>query len=455
MTINRSSLTSRRSGMVAVLLVISVVLWFLERSNISWGFNWHYGVVGILVAWYLRMLVRDNSAATLTSFYQIYYNVGMLLSAAIVSSGAEMIEISRQGSANGFFWLMLSFFVIGIEATIFGYRNANLVWLRQSARRLPLAVDRAIILAFILPSLLLAAYVFVLTGGPILSGVDRVTFWRTVAPPGSSILRSIAVQSFFFVAFFFMWRHRSLSQMLLPWMVLIAYILVGLFVLGEKFSLFIILLNVWLIVLVGVIPEFHFNVRHIILAVLIGVMLLFTIAISYIFQDYEAAFILVRAALQSQLLWSVTEDPTGFSLLLQRPECYFRCDWFKDGTDYISFRYLPISTYNFYNEGGTKLSGFMPALPILTIGVIGTLFLHVMTCFALGIIQRKIAAALLQRQPIYGFLLFKLQFGIVIMWFTANMEPLPGLLVTFSAILLYRFIGVVQSDTGRSVQQGA
>jgi len=444
-----------RPLLVIALLAMSTAFWFLERSTLSWGFNWHYGLTAILVVWYLCMLIRDNRAATLTSFYQLYSSLGMLASAAIVASGAPMIEINAQGSANGFFWLMLGFFVVGIEATFLGYRNANLVWLRKKALRFPSGIDRTIILAFVLPSLLLSAYVFILTGGPVLSGVDRVTFWRTLAPPGSSILPSLITQSFFFVAYLYLWRQRSAGKTLLPPLILIAYILAGLLVLGEKFSLFISFLNVWLVVLVGVLPEFRFTARHIVLGGVIAALLLITIALSYVLQDREAAFVLVRAALQSQLLWSVVEDPAALSLLPQRPECYFGCGWFKSGPDYIAFRYLPISLYNHYDEVGTKLSGFMPALPILTIGGMLALLLHCVLCFGLGIIQKKIATALAEKQPVYGFLLFKLHFSVTLIWFGGTQTAVFGLLATIAAIFLYRFICVAQADIVGSPKQKA
>lgn len=450
----RRSYSSGRPLLAIALLAMSTVFWFLERSSFSWGFSWHYGLAAILVIWYLRMLFRDNSAATLTSFYQLYFSFGMLISAAIVAGGAPMVEIGAQGSANGFFWLMFGFFIVGIEATFFGYRSADLVWLRWSALRLPSSMDRIIILAFILSSLLLSAYVFILTGGPVLSGVDRVTFWRTLAPPGSSILPSLIAQSFFFAAFLYLWRYRSAGKMLLPRLILIAYILAGVLILGQKFSLFVGFLNIWLIVLVGILPEFRFSARHIILGLLIAALLLIIVAISYILQDREAAFVLIRTALQSQLLWSVVDDPAALSLLPQRPECYFGCGLFKDGLDYIAFRYLPISLYNHYSEGGTVLSGFMPALPILTIGGILTLMIHCLLCFGLGFVQKKIAVALAEKQTVYGFLLFKLHFSITLIWFGGTQTAVLGVLITIAAMIVYRFVCIVQVSTSRSAAKG-
>lgn len=447
--------SSDRPLLGIALLAMSTVFWFLERSTFSWGFGWHYALAGGLVIWYLRMLIRDHRAASLTSFYQFYYSLGMLASAAIVASGAPMVEINAQGSANGFFWLMFGFFIVGIEATCFGYRSGDLIGLRKNALRLPVGIDWAVILAFAFPSLLLSVYVFALTGGPVLAGVDRVTFWKTLAPPGTSILPSLITQSFFFVAYLYLWRRRSAGKLLLPKLFLVAYVLAGVLILGEKFSLFIAFLNMWLIVLVGIIPEIRFSVRHAILGAIIAMLLLLVVAISYVLHGYEAAFILVRAALQSQLLWGVVNEPGALSLLPVRPECYFGCDWLKDGRDYISFRYLPTSLYNLYDEGGTKLSGFLPALPLLTIGGILTFVIHVVVCFNLGVVQRKISKSLGERQLIYGFLLFKLQFSTTLIWFGGTQEAVSGLSFTLAAIVIYRFVSAVQSDTGRSVQQRA
>jgi hypothetical protein len=445
---------SVRFLLVIALLAMSTAFWFLERSTLSWGFNWHYALAVILAIWYLCVLFRNNRAAVFTSFFQIYYSLGMLASAVIVSSGAPMIEIDQLGSPNGFFWLMLGFFIIGMEASVLGFRSGRSIRFGDEALRLPTVMETTIALLLMLPSILLAIYVFIRTGGPVLTGVDRVTFWRENAPAGTTMVPTLIAQSFFFVAFLYLWRRRLAENMLLPWLVVIIYVLIGIFVLGEKFSLFIVFLNSWFLVLPGVFPDFRFRAKHLIWVVVMVILLLISLAVSYLLQDREAMFIFVRAALQSQLLWSVVEDPAGLSLLPQRPECYLGCGWLSDGPDYISFRYLPESLYSFYNQAGTRLSGFFPALSLLTFGLIASVLLHLVICFFLGVLQRKISDSVGRGQSLYGFLLFKLHAGVALFWLGGRQDTVQGLVLAIGAVLLYRFICEAHRNIGRPVQQG-
>lgn len=436
-----------RAFPIFTLLAMAVGFWLLERSAYNPGFGWHYGFAAGLVVWYLGLLVRDTPAATLTSFYQIYYGVGVLASAAIIATGAEMIEIGAIGGANGSFWLMLGFFILGLEATVFGFRLGAIPLLPLPALRLPTAVERGILLAFVLPTLLLALYVFVLTGGPVLRGVDRVTFWRSIAPAGTTLVPSLVTQTFFFAAFFYLWRLRMTGSMTLVRLLLLGYLLAGLLVLGEKFSLFIAFLNIWLIVLVGVLPGFRFGFRHVVALGALVALLVGTVAVSYILDSRDAGFIMVRAALQAQLLWSVAESSLhAFSALPLRPECYFGCDWYESGRDYISVRYLPPALFDHYDQTGSALSGFMPALPILTFGLPAALALHMLICICLGILQRKLTIALNHNQPVHAFLLFKLQFGGSVIWFAAMETAIPGLLTVLAALLIYRLLSATRKQ---------
>ena len=439
---------SVRFLLVIALLAMSTAFWFMERGPLSWGFSWHYALAAILTVWYLGALFRNNRAAVFSSFYQIYYSLGMLASATIVASGAPMIEIDRLGSPNGFFWLMLGIFIIGMEATVLGFRSGSSIRFGSEALRLPTVMETTIALLLMLPSILLAIYVFIRTGGPVLTGVDRVTFWRENAPAGTTMVPTLIIQSFFFVAFLYLWRRRLAENMLLPWLVVIIYVLIGIFVLGEKFSLFIVFLNSWFLVLPGVFPDFRFRTKHLIWVVVMVVLLLISLAISYLLQDREAVFILVRAALQSQLLWSVVEDPAGLSLLPQRPECYFGCGWLTDGRDFISFRYLPTSLYNHYTEVENSLSGFAPALQLLTFGGILTILCHLLFCFALGVLQRKVVVAIKNKQGVYGFLLVKLHAILSVIWFSGVQTAYFGLSAAVIAILIYRFLCEMQSEAG-------
>ena len=437
-----------RLPLALVLLGLSALFWALEQSTYSLGFGLHYLLAGLGVAWYLRLLLRDNAAATMTSFYQIFYGVGMLASAALISNGAVMIEINATGTANGVFWIMLIFFVIGMEATVLGYGYGHLVRLPARALRLPAGFDLAIMIFIILPVLAMAIYVFLLTGGPVLRGVDRVTFWRSIAPAETKMLPTLMRQFFFFVAFFYLWRARAQGSMVMMRIGLIGYLLAGLFVLGEKFSLFVVLLNIWLIVQIGVVPEFRFKPRHFVGFAVVMALILLVVAITYIADEKNIGFILVRVALQAQLLWSVAESALDGVSQPWRPECIFGCDFYSNGRDYISYRYLASGIYNFYREGGSTLSGFMPALPIFTLGPVLAMMLHVFVGIVLGVLQRKTTTAVRKRQSIYSFLIFKMQFSITVIWFAAIETAIPGLLLVVAAIIIYRLAGILQ--TGRS-----
>lgn len=445
---------SARPAMAAGLLAVSGLFWGLERQSESFGFGVQYAVVALLIGWYLRMLLRDNVAATLTSFYQLWSGVGMLVSAVIISSGARMIEVDADGTANGVFWLMLGFFVIGVEATLAGYRFGRLIHFPIPALRLPVGVDRTILLAMLLPAVLLSAYVFAVTGGPVLRGIDRVTFWRDVAPAGARILPSLISQTFFFVAVFYLWRARIAGAMSLPRLLVFGYLVIGLLVLGQKFSLFISFLNIWLLALIGTSPGFRFRSRHFLALCLVLALLLVVVAVSYLADDKEVAFILVRGALQAQLLWSVAQASLFSQLPPLRPECYFGCDWFAGGADYISFRFLPTGLYDYYKEVSNAVSGFMPALPILTFGLPVAAALHILFGFFSGILQCKITTALNGNRPVYGFLLFKLHFAFTLIWIAAQQGAIPGTLPVIAAILLYRLAGALRTGGPAASHQG-
>lgn len=404
----------------------------------------------VLLVWYLRMFLRDHSAVILTSFYQIFYSLGMLVSAALISGGAHMIEVNQYGTQNGFFWIMMIYFVAGMEMTRIGYNIGGHIHFGSGVRQLSAGTDRLLTFLIVGATLALAIYVFLLTGGPLMQGIDRVTFWRTMAPPGTTLLPSLVIQSFFFAAYYYLWQRKAGGSMLLPSIVVFGYILTAIFVLGQKFSVFIIFLSTWLLLLPGILPDLQFKLKHAALLSAVAISLLFYTAAIYIRNDQEASFIVTRAALQAQLLWSVFDDPGAISLLPREPDCYFGCGAFANGMDYISYKYLPEGLYKHYAEGGTVLSGFMPALSILTFGMIASILLHLMMTFVLGFTQRKMVASLASGNLVYSFLLLKTQFSLTIIWFAAQDGPLPGLLLTLTVIVLYRL--VFSRNVGNSEQ---
>ncbi|MCG8273067.1 DUF6418 domain-containing protein [Aquamicrobium sp. NLF2-7] len=420
------------------LLALSAGAYVVERAYGGDWANWNHILGFVLLVWYLWMFLRDRSTVLLTSFYQVYYSLGMLVSAAIISGGTHMIEINQYGTQNGFFWIMMIYFVAGLEMTRVGYECGGRVRLGPGVLRPPSGAGRLILLLVVGATLAIAAYVFVRTGGPLLRGVDRVTFWQTMAPSGTSLLPSLVNQSFFFAAFYFLWQRRSGRSMLLPALVVMGYVLTAIFVLGQKFSAFIIFLNTWLLLLPGVLPGFRFGPKYIAtVAVAMAAILAYTAA-SYLLDEKDISFVFTRAALQAQLLWSVFDEPGALGLLPQQLDCYFGCGSFASGIDYITQRYLPAGLYNHYADSGNALTGFMPAISILTFGMIASLLLHVTVTFILGFAQRKMVATFASGKPIYGFLLFKAQFSLTLIWFASSLGPLRGLILTLALIITFR-----------------
>src|SRR3546814_20429850 len=80
-------------------------------------------------------------------------------------------------------------------------------------------------------------------GGPFLRGIDRVTFWQTMAPDGTTFLPSLTNQSFFFAAFYFLWQRRTGGSMFLPTIMVLGYVLTAILVLGQQFIIFILFLK--------------------------------------------------------------------------------------------------------------------------------------------------------------------------------------------------------------------
>lgn len=423
-----------------VVLAWATVSFFVERLGSGEWMAWNYVIAFILLGFYLVTLLRDHLAATLTSFYQIFYYLGMLVSAVAISSGVHMIEIDRLGNSNGLFWVLVIWFVAGMEATRIGYDFSSRVHLGQGIARLAPIISRVVIFVVVGGVLSLATYVFLVTGGPLLQDVERVTFWRTMAPSGTSLLPSLVNQTFFFAAFYFLWQRRLKGGPLVPAIAIAGYIVTAVLVLGQKFSIFIVFLHTIFLIIPGFNPNIRINKRYFLILLIFFAIVLTYVALTYISDNRGASFILTRIALQAQLLWSVLNDANVAHLLPSEPACHLRCDSFVSGMDYISKRYLPEVRYNHYSAGGTTLSGFMPALSFLTFGVLMSGLLHLFISFILGFVQRKLVDSCDSGSVIYSFLLFKTQFSLVMIWFAAMHTALPGLAVTLVLLFIFRVL---------------
>ncbi|MFA5490890.1 MAG: hypothetical protein WC284_17050, partial [Candidimonas sp.] len=195
--------------LAAMLLLSSTVLYFVERADGGDWANWAHGLGMIALIYYLRRFYVDRKAVFLTGFYPIYYSVGMLLSSALVSGGIYMFEIAQFGNQNGIFWVMLAYFVLGLETSAIGYQFARHVHIGQGVLRFSWASTKFVIYALTATALAASSVVFLLYGGPVLQGVDRVTFWRQYVPSFMSFIPTLVLQSFFFAAYYYLWARRD------------------------------------------------------------------------------------------------------------------------------------------------------------------------------------------------------------------------------------------------------
>lgn len=429
---------SKRAALAFVLISYSIISYFIERSYGGEWITWSPAIGALGLIWYLKIFYKTDRDVLLTGFFQTYYSTGMLLSAALIYSGTYMIEIAEYGNANGIFWVIVAFFVAGLEANRWGYQLGGKFHLGISVQKLSRNSGNVLILSICLAAVLISGYVFINFSGPVLLGTDRVTFWRELVPAYLSFIPTLIIQSFFFVAFYYLWARRSEQSSKLPTTILVLYVLIGLFVLGQKLSLFILFITAWFALLPGVYPNFVIKTKHKIALLIVIAFLIASVLISYALQDKEAVFALARIALQAQLLWSVFNDPSAHHFWLGERPCYFGCGQFVSGQDFISYKYLPYSTYKHYSEGGTVLSGFMPAVAILTIGIALSAIAHLLIAVVLGVIQRKLVNAVSDRNIVYSFLLYKTHIGLTLIWFASLHTAIPGVIVVLVVIVLYR-----------------
>jgi hypothetical protein len=419
----------RYRRVVALFLVLAACIFSVaERTFPASGWIWAEATGTIALLWYLCLVYQSQLAVLFTSFFQIFSWLGLLASALAISSGSPMVEIERAGTSNGTFWVILGFCVACTEITIIGYRSGGGAILGRGVLRLPKILQNLTLFVAIGSVLALSAYTVISLGSPVMLGVSRTEFWRDIAPASIAFLPNLTNQTYFFAAFYFLHRrlHASSDSLLLGLLVVLSYAAATIFVLGEKFSAFIVYGNAWLLVLAALYPGFRLKPAYMIVSGLLCASMAAFIAYTYTAAGSSPAFIFTRIALQAQLLWSVIDDGSGLSALPHQWRCFWECNGLE-GTQYLSQRYLPAHRFAHYQNVGSRLSGFMPALSLLSFGWIATGVIFAAMSFTLGFLQRKIVAVLPTENVIYGFMLFKLQFGLSSLLAT-------GLLVTFRGV---------------------
>lgn len=408
--------------------------------------NWNHVAGALLLLEYLRQLFKHQRIVLLGAAFQVYSWLGMLISAAIIADGTFMIEVTQYGTQNGIFWIVLAYFVAGMEMTVLGYCAASRVRTGVDVQHFPAWVDRWVIFAICGVALSLSALVFFLYGSPLLTGIGRVLFWRTKVPSQLSFVPNLVIQSFALAACYYLLRRRDGKRLMLPSLIVLGYLLATALVLGQKLSAFIVFISVWLLLTASIYPQFKLRKVHILIGLAGAASLLVLIMTWYVIAGRGAGFVVGRAALQAQLLWVIFSDTIPQNVLPQDWRCFLACDGYASGRDFITYISIPLGRYNNYLATNTTLSGFVPALSIITLGPILAFLLHLSFSFILGFMQRKIRKAFQRGNMLYGLLAFKLHFNLTILSVTASLAPVGGIVVVLLLIALYH-VFLQRTDT--------
>ncbi len=418
------------AGMFAVEYVVP-----LERSPPVL----HIGML-FLVCYYIRLHYRGNPTFVLSSFYDIYAFLGLLVSAMAISNGAYMLEIDKVGNANGTFWIVTIFFVLGKEAALFGFIGLQRHGSRHYLPRLPDKWSMRLIGIVVGIVMVIAIAILIVFKGPILAGTDRVTFWKSSVPAPLNLFPSLVAQTFFVAAYFYHYRKSNGGSVLAPTLVIVAYITVSVLLLGEKFSVYVIYIYGWLVIKSALTKSTRVSAGDTVKWLLVGLLLLSVIAAFYAMDGKGMSFILVRAALQSQLTWSVLNEEFVRLVSGGEYECYFGCGSHATGADFISSKYLPTSLWEAYSDGGAGLSGFMPALPILLYGIFVALVMHMLISVLFGFIQYRVVHSIRGGNLIYSFLLFKIYLGSTLFWYAAKLSVVPGIVIVIILVAMLHLV---------------
>lgn len=367
---------------------------------------------------YLIKEFHESREHLLSYFYQVFYFVGLLVSALLISNGAYMIEIQKFGNPNGSFWLLVIFFISGYEVSRLAYYKCIKYLAASESPSIDKRIERVVMLTITFAVIALSLFILVRYSSPVLLKMERSTFWGGVVPASYSFIPTLVLQTFF-LAISLRWvRPSSRKSQVLAACIVFLYIFVTIFVLGHKLSALIIYIMVFLTFIGAHNPGFKIKTRAVIALTTAIVALYLLVVFSYGNIGRDSSFILTRLALQSQLVWSVL-DTLYFPLTSSAPwACYWGCSGLESGSDFISSEFLPSKLFYHYKDSGAGLSGFLPALPVFTFGSVVAFILHIAFSIFGGGLQAYLVLQVRKYNVIYGFLIYKIHFAIVLFWYT-------------------------------------
>jgi hypothetical protein len=383
-----------------------------------------YAAAWLAIGAYLLEAVKTAPKCMFSSLYQIYYFASLLVGTTSVAFGVRMIEIQKPGFANGAFWMMLICFIVTIEAIKFGYKLAEKSY-RSPSKSYPSAPELAVAFALVGGIAAISFAILYLYGSPLTSGVNRVLFWSVIAPPFLSPVRILIFLTFFLVCCLaFPSNRRGIATA--GRIFLLIYLFLGVVLLGEKASLFIIYLSAFMFVFAAhvenvAITKLGFGLACVAIILMVGA------AYVYETSGLGADFVFARLALQAQIPWSVLFEPEA---VLADGIGYLGANLdIETLREQISGRYLPPFILAAHSLSGTSLTGFMPTWQILFFGTLGSFLLMIIVCLFLGFVQFHIVQRVRQGQLILSLIIFSAHFQLLSIWYVGNFNVAPILLI--------------------------
>jgi len=417
------------------IVMLSIVMFFTKNLDPSLNsMPWIEIFSLIILAFYIRELYKKSPEFLFTSFYQIYALGGVAVSLLFVGAGIPMMEIDGTGSANGAFWIILIFFVFGLEAGKIGFYLSKANYFFR-VKKISNRLSQNMVLLISASILAVGLYIFLIYGGAAISGQNRVAFWSSSIPSYLKFYPGLLSQTFFLIAFAYFNNKENRRKNALPILLVIFYFLATHIVAGEKFSAFILYINIWLFLQTGFVERRNFGWRFFAVGAIVLFGLLALVLGAYSILGEDLTFMLSRTAAQGELIWSVLNESSKILLYGDRFFCFFGCDQYNTGADFISARYVTFKMWNDIQTSESNLTGFMPALPILLWGIPLSLIIHVLFSIFFGWMQSGLIKSIKSRDLITSYFLYKIYFGLIIFWYASRISALSG--VAISAAILF------------------
>ncbi len=409
----RGSLRVKKSfivGLIAVFLNLLILVFVNSESEIV-SKNISYFVF-IYLFIYVRLLFRGDRAFLFSSYFSIFYFVFLFVSAVSAEAGAYMLEAGRNGSLNGAALVVATFFIICLETGRVSYSWAARYAEKMAYPKFSSSLEMLVSFLVLLLTLVFCGYVLFRYSGSMLLGVERADYLSTVVPSWVVAVKSLSLQSFLICVTAYLMLKKGVAKKIFG-AGLLGILVCLIVVFGEKFSALNLCVMFMLIALAGVAPDLKFSRKIITLCILAFVVALSLVAYSYISLGRDPGFIFTRVVLQAQVIWSVMDAPLDIIFWGSGADCFFGCEGFATGAQYLDYLVLPEKLYEFYQRSGTSLSGYFPAVLIHQYGVVMAMVVAVIGSFLLAGAQAFLVIAIRKGALLFSFVLFKIYYMIL------------------------------------------